>query len=569
MTQAVVPGTVLLAPPKQQLNADERLMRALTVAIGLWLLLTLLLPLYMLLSKSVISDKGQFVGFNNFIEYFSTPALFTSIEHSLFIAGLSTLIAIGLAFPLAFALTRSCMPGKALLRGIALIPLLAPSLLAALAVRYLFGNEGWFQWMLMGDTIYGPIGIVIGMVFYTFPFALLILNTALSTADARLYEAALTLRASKPRIFFTVTLPGAKYGIVSAALVVFTLAITDFGIPKVTGGPYNVLATDIYKQIIGQQNFEMGAVVGVVLLIPAVFAFSVDRIVQRKQMATLTADAVPYEPRPSRRFDTIMLTYCLFVAFIILSIIGVAAYGSVIRYWPYNLELTLAHYDFDHVDPLAWSAYTNSIKMGLWTMAFGTVIVFSAAYLVEKARGFVAGRGAIHFLSMMPLAVPGLVLGLSYILFFNKLWNPFGFIYASMAILVISTIIHYSPVPYLMAVTALKQMDGEFEPISASLKVPFYSTFWRVTVPVCLPAIFDISIFFFLRAMTTVSAVIFLFAPDTMVASVAIVNMDEVGLIGPAAAMSIMIVMTSISARTLYWFLTRAVIRRTQAWRHR
>jgi len=569
VTQTVVSDPEPIVPPKQRLGADEWWMRALFIGACLWLVVTLLLPLYMLFSKSVRNESDDFVGLGNFFEYFSTPALITSIEHSIFIACLSTIIVIGLAFPFAFALTRSCMPGKAIMRGIALIPLLAPSLLAAIAVRYLFGNQGFFNWMMGEHTIYGPIGIVIGMVFYTFPFALLLLNTALSMADSRLYEAALTLKASKLRIFFTVTLPGAKYGIASAALVVFTLVITDFGIPKVTGGSYNVLATDIYKQIIGQQNFEMGAVVGVVLLIPAVFAFTMDRVVQRKQMATLTVDAVAYEPKPNRWFDTTMLIFCLAVNFVILTILAIAVYGSVIRYWPYNLELTLAHYDFARTDPLAWTAYTNSIKLGLWTMVFGTLIVFSAAYMVEKARGFNVGRGIMHFLSMMPLAVPGLVLGVSYILFFNKPLNPFNFVYATMAILVISTIIHYSPVPYLVGATALKQMDREFEPISASLKVPFYRTFWRITVPVCLPAILDISIFFFLRAMTTVSAVIFLFSPDTIVSSVMIVNMDEVGLISAAAAMSIMIVVTSISVRLLHWLLTRAIARRAQAWRHR
>ena len=107
----------------------------------------------------------------------------------------------------------------------------------------------------------------------------MILVAALSMADARLYEAADALGASKTRVFFTVTLPGAKYGVISAGFVIFTLVITDFGIAKVIGGQFNVLATDIYKQVIGQQNFEMGAVVGFVLLIPAVVAFTADRII--------------------------------------------------------------------------------------------------------------------------------------------------------------------------------------------------------------------------------------------------------------------------------------------------
>ena len=137
--------------------------------------------------------------------------------------------------------------------------------------------------------------------------------TALATADARLYEAADALGASKLRVFFTVTLPGAKYGLISAALVVFTLVITDFGIAKVIGGNFNVLATDVYKQVIGQQNFSMGAVVGMMLLAPAALAFVVDRVVQRKQVALLTARAVPLIPRPKFGRDLFFTAFCSIV----------------------------------------------------------------------------------------------------------------------------------------------------------------------------------------------------------------------------------------------------------------
>ena len=141
------------------------------------------------------------------------------------------------------------------------------------------------------------------MVFFTLPHAVMILYTALSLADARLYEAANVLGASRRKTFLSVTLPGVRYGLISAILVVFTLVITDFGVPKVIGGRYNVLATDVYKQVVGQQNFEMGAVVGMILLIPAALAFLADRIVQRRQVSQLGARAVPYaaEARPHRR----------------------------------------------------------------------------------------------------------------------------------------------------------------------------------------------------------------------------------------------------------------------------
>ncbi len=508
-------------------------------------------------------------GLGNYRAYFATPALFYSIYNSLFIAVTTTIIVIGLAFFYAYALTRTCMRWKGLFRAAALIPILAPSLLPAISLVYLFGNQGILKELLFGNTIYGPIGIVIGSAFWTFPHALMILVTALSLADARLYEAAQALRTSRLRTFLTVTLPGAKYGLISATFVVFTLVITDFGVPKVIGGQYNVLATDIYKQVIGQQNFQMGAVVSVVLLIPAVIAFVVDRLVQRRQVALLSARAVPLQPKPNRRIDALMTLYCGAVGVVIVGILGMAFYASLIRFWPYDLSFSLKNYNFDVMDGGGWEAYGNSIRMALYTAIFGTIIVFAGAYLVEKGRGFRLGRAAIQFLAILPMAVPGMVLGLAYIFFFNHPDNPLNFIYGSMAILVLCTITHFYTVSHLTAATALKQMDPEFEAVSASLKTPFYRTFARVTVPVCMPAILDVSIYLFVNAMTTVSAVVFLYSTDTMLASVAVLNMDDAGDIAPAAAMAMMIVYTSAAVRLAHAVLTRGLHRRTQAWRAR
>src|SRR5262249_44742554 len=229
------------------------------------------------------------VGFANFARYFADQALSAALYNSLAIAAISTVITIALAFAFAYALARSTMPARGLFKGIVLVPLLAPSLLPGLALVYLFGNKGMLKAVLLGHSIYGPIGIVVGEVFYTLPVAVMIILTALSAADQRLYEAAASMRAKPARIFLTVTLPGCRYGLISACSVVFTLVVTDFGVPKVIGGSYNVLATDVYKQVIGQFNFAMGAVVGVLLLLPAAIAFTVDRMVSRRQVALLSA----------------------------------------------------------------------------------------------------------------------------------------------------------------------------------------------------------------------------------------------------------------------------------------
>ena len=178
--------------------------------------------------------------------------------------------------------------------------------------------------------------------------------TALALADGRLYEAAAALGTSPARVFRTITLPGARYGLISACFVVFTLVVTDFGIPKVIGGQFNVLATDAYKQVVGQQNFPMGAVVGMILLVPAVLAFVVDRLVQRKQVALLSSRAVPYAPKPARGRDLALLFYAAGVGGLIVATYGMAVWASFITYWPYNLSLTLKNYVFANAEPTGW-----------------------------------------------------------------------------------------------------------------------------------------------------------------------------------------------------------------------
>jgi iron(III) transport system permease protein len=566
---AVGPAGLPAVVVRQRVSRDDWLMRALLGLIGLYLAVTLALPLAIMLAKSVQDGKGAFVGLANYARYFETPALAHSINNSLFVALLSTAITVPLAFLYAYALTRSCLPWKPLFKTVALIPILVPSLLPGLALVYLFGNQGLVKGLLLGHSIYGPIGIVMSEVFFTFPHALLIILTALSLADARLYEAAVALRASRPRIFLTVTLPGARYGLISATFVVFVMVITDFGAPKVIGGQYNVLATDVYKQVIGQQNFEMGAVVSVLLLVPAGLAFLVDRVVQRRQVALLSVRAVPYAPRPNPRFDALMLVCCTVIGVFLVGIIVVSQFGALVKFWPYNLAPTLLHYDFDRKGGGGWQSYYNSIRLALCTAVAGTVIVFVGAYLVEKSRGLRWARTGFQFLAMLPMAVPGMVLGLAYIFFFNDPRNPLNGLYRTMTILVINTVVHFYTVAHLTGVTALKQMDPEFETVAMSLRQPVYRTFWRVTVPVCLPAILDTGMYLFVNAMATVSGVVFLYGPDTELASVAVLNMDDTGDIAAAAAMAMMIFYTNVGARVMHAGLARWLERRTQAWRRR
>jgi len=284
-------------------------------------------------------------------------------------------------------------------------------------------------------------------------------------------------------------------------------------------------------------------------------------------VAQLSSRAVPYHPGRNRRLDLLMLGFCAVMAVFILGLLGICQYAALVKYWPYNLNLGLHNYRFDLMDGGGWASYWNSIRMAAYTALFGTLVVFTGAYMVEKGRGLTLARSGFQLLAMMPMAVPGMVLGLAYIFFFNNPANPFNFLYGTLAILVISTITHFYTVAHLTAVTALKQIDPEFEAVSASLKQPIWRVFSRVTVPVCLPAILDISIYLFVNAMTTVSAVVFLYSPSTQLASVAMLNMDDAGDVAPAAAMGMMIFYTNAIARLLHGGATRGVQARTQAWR--
>ena len=239
------------------------------------------------------------------------------------------------------------------------------------------------------------------------------------------------------------------------------------------------------------------------------------------------------------------------------------------------MTLGFWHYNFTGVGGGGYAAFFNSVRMSLYSAVFGTAITFCAAYLIEKTRQMNSLRQTAYFLSILPLALPGLVIGLAYIFFFNALgWqigglfvpNPFNFIYASMAILVISNIVHFFSVSFLTATTALKQLDREFETVSESMGVPFTKTFARVTVPVCIPAILEIGMYYFVNSMATVSAVIFLYSADIPLASVAVANMDDAGDVAPACAMSILILLTNLAVRIGYGLLTSKMKNRSQAW---
>ena len=548
---------------RHRIDGETALRYLLTGLFGLFLYLFVLYPMAKVLWRSLLDNDGAFVGLANYVRYFSTPAIAASVTNSLYVSVVAMVVTVCLAYVYAYALTRTLMPGRGVFRVVAMLPIFAPSLVQGIALVYIFGNNGiWTRLTDINIGVYGAKGIIMAEVFYCFPHAMLILIAALTATDARLYDAAAALGASRLKTFATVTLPGVKYGLMSACFVVFTLVITDFGAPKVIGGKFSVMATEIYNQVVGQQNFTMGATVSVVLLIPALVAFVVDRLIQRRQYALVSSSAKPLEPKKNPLAEWSLFAYCFLIAASIAAIYLVILVVSLVERWPYRLSLTLKHYAFDTVG--GYSPLLNSVYVSALTAVVGTAIAFIGAYLVEKWR--TRAGAPLYALSLLPVSIPGMVLGLAYIFTFNVSGSILNRLYGTLAILVISNLIHYFTVPFLTATTSLKQMDAEFENVGASMGVPFYKTFWRVTVPIALPSIIAISMYLFLNAMVTLSAVVFLVAPGTELAAVAVLLMDDAGDTAQAAAMSVLIIAVGLMVRFVYWGLMRGVTRRTQAW---
>ncbi|OFS76261.1 phosphonate ABC transporter permease [Pseudomonas sp. HMSC08G10] len=534
----------------------------------LLLILAVLMPLLAIFWRGFNGEAGQGGGLVAARELFASENFHWLLGNSLKVAFSVAAIVVPLAYLFAYALQRTLIPAKGLWRGISLLPLLAPSMLPAIALVYLFGNQGLLRGLLT-DNVYGFWGIVLGEAIYTFPHALMILLSALSLADARLFDAASSMGAGPWRAFRSITWPGTRQAVFAAFCLVFTLTITDFGVPVVVGGDYQVLALEAYKAVVGQQQFGRGALIGMVLLVPALLSFTVDAWLRRRQGDAMSGRAQVFQPQPSRRRDACFLAIVLLVCAVLLLVIGMAVYSSLVKFWPYNLSLSFKHYMFDDTAGGGWLAYRNSVTMALATALIGSLVVFTGAYLMEKTQGQRLLNQSLRLLSFIPMAVPGLVLGLGYVFFFNLNGNPLHVFYGGMALLVVCTIAHYLTTAQMTATTALRQLDSEFEAAALSLKAPLYKHFMRVTVPICLPALLDIIRYLFVSAMTTVSAAIFLYSPDTILAAVAVLNMDDAGNVGGAAAMSTLILLTSATASLLLAGASRGLLRRSQAWRQR
>ncbi|KRC27925.1 ABC transporter permease [Acidovorax sp. Root217] len=516
------------------MSAGERwLLRAC-----LWLPLAALvlffgIPMLSIAWRSAMQDSGG-IGWGNYAALLDTPGVWRALSNSLLLGLVTTAVTLLLAFVVAYGMERTCMPGRNFVGMALALPMLAPSLVLGLGLIFLLGRNGIVGKMLgMRPDIYGFWGLLIADVLYALPQAVLIVRTSLRQGDARQYDAAEVLGATPWRQFRDITLPQARYGLLSAAFVVFTITITDFGNAVVIGGNFPVLATEIYNQVSGQMKFGMGAVVGLLLLAPAALSIFIERFAARRAGAGAES-ALP--PTPARRAgrDTAFFFANLVIAGSIVAVVATVVLASFIRLWPYRLDLSLKHYDITIAG--GYAPLWTSLWVSALAAIIGTALLFLLCFGIRRLPGPAARAATL--LSALPVGVPGLVLGLAYVFTFNAGSMPWGLLYGTAILLALCNYYHYHTQGFVTMMTGMRNVPATLEDATTVLGGGTWRVLRDVVLPALMPTLLAVLVFLFMRSMVTLSAVIFLITPSLPMGAVTVMRLDEAGFTSQAAAFS-------------------------------
>ena len=514
---------------------SDKLLIGACVAIPLAALaLFFIYPMVVVFIRSITEADGS-IGIQNYIDILNSSGFWRATRHSMLMGLTTTVISVVLGFIIAHGLHRCSFKGKWIIRGIMMLPLLAPSLVQALGLIFLLGRNGIFSRLTGVEIdIYGFWGLTLANTLYALPQVVMIIGASLVLLDARTYEAANMIGAKPLRQFRDLTLPAVFFAILNAAFVVFIVTITDFGNAAVIGGDYSVLATEIYTQVIGLRNFDMGAVVGIMLLLPTVISYYIERKAMQRQQGQVGSNIEPFVPTFFAQRDIPMAAACYMIAMAIIAVIGIVIFASFVKLWPYNFDFTFKHYNITLAG--GYNSLWVTTLISLCAAVGGTFLIFILALGVVRLPGKISQW--IQVLSAMPAAVPGIVLGLAYILTFNSPSSPLNVLYGSIALIAVINFYHYHTQAFLTVMTGFRQFPVALEEASSTLGAGLARTAVSVIVPFILPMLVSVFFFLFMRSMVTLSAVVFLTTPKLDVAAVTIMRLDDAGLTSQAAAFS-------------------------------
>jgi len=470
-----------------------------------------------------------------------------ALANSLSVGALVGLFGVVIGYVAAFVLTRLDVPFKKLLHLITILPIISPPFVSAVSILFLFGFNGLITKQLMGlqdFSIYGFHGVVLSQVFTFAPIAYLSLRGVLASISPTLEDAALNIGASRWQTFWKVTFPLTLPGIASAFLIVFIESLADFGNPLVlAGAAFPMLAPQAYLEITGSFNLPRGAMLAVILIIPSITAFAIQRYwLSKRQYVTVTGKPTASTSKiVSDPVKWLLYAFVLLFALIVVAFYTVIVLGAITKVWGFDYTLTLAH--FAYVFNVGFKTVTDTLIIALITTPISGLFGMLVAFLVVR-RNF-PGKSAMEFGSILSYAVPGTVVGIGYILAFNS--YPL-ILTGTLTILVLCFLFRYVPVGIQSGIAVLRQIDPSIEEAAQNLGASSLTTFRKVTLPLIAPAFFSGLVYAFVRAMTAISAAIFLVSANWNLMTVQILNQVGSGRLGVAAAYSILVILIVLVA---------------------
>ncbi len=551
---------------KRSLDEFRRIGADWTLVVGLLLVIVFLgvgiiLPLFKMLGVSFTTEALAY-----YVRYFSSPVylgiLMNTIQLGLVVGLFGTLM----GFLFAYVQVRLDVPCKRFMNLMALMPIISPPFAVATAAIVLFGRGGLITYKLMGIRydLYGFAGLAGVLTLSLFTVAYMNLQGMLRALDPSLDEAATNLGATKWDVFRTVTLPMLIPGIASSFLLLFVEAIADLANPLVLGGDFTVLASRVYIAISGEYDIFAGSVLSVILLVPSLTVFIIQRYwVSRKSVISVTG-------KPSGKPTLItnpfirwgLFALAMFFSLLILLIYGTVFVGAFTELFGINYAFTLRHFQFVMFG-LGKQAMFDTTKMSLIATPIAGVLGMLIAWLVVRKK--FAGRGLLDFTSMLGIALPGTVLGIGYLLAFNRpLKIDTTVILPALAggtaiaggtiALILAYVVRSVPAGVRAGVASLQQIDPSIEEAAISLGADNATTFRKITLPLIRPAFLTGLVYSFARSMTSLSAVIFLSTPYAKIMTAQILNETDAGRFGNAFAYcDILIIMVLLVIGFLYF----------------
>ena len=523
-----------------QLLKRDPFIALLTGLTALSLIIFVIYPLLSVLVKSFQTMDGGFslANYNRFIRF---RYLRNALWNSLFIGIITGFTGVVTGYLAAFTIVRTNIPCKRFLHVLFILPIISPPFTSALSILMLFGSHGLITRGVLGIrnfSIYGFKGVVLSQIFTFAPVAYLTLRGVLDSLNPTLEDAAMNVGATRMQTFMKVTLPLSLPGIASAFLVVMIESLADFGNPLVLAGSrFPMLATQAYLEITGSFNLPLGAALAVVLLLPSVTAFVIQRYyLQKKQYTTITGKPVASSSKLVSRRAGRVLYFCVTIfAMLVIMFYGTITVGAFTSVWGYDFTLTLKHFIY------AFSVGLDTIKDTLIIALLSTPVSGLLGMLIAfmVVRLSFPGKASLEFTSILNFAVPGTVVGIGYILAFNK---PPLILIGTLSILVLNFVFRYIPVGIQSGIAVLRQIDPSIEEAARNLGADGVTTFRKITLPLIAPAFFSGLVFAFVRAMTAISAAIFLVSAHWNLLTVQILSQVGSGRLGVAAAFSVILV---------------------------